>query len=276
MIETPPLKSKATRLGKLFEKHGIKLSRKEQLEYVAHLEGAANWAHLAAEHPEPSLKSQVAARTSAKEAVLATDPSPVLEAFLDTLAELETRDNPRGKRDFGGQGFGWKIGNRVFVVEKELRERLMTRLPETLRRDYENRKSRFHHPATDDLIRELLDLKWSVLELEDALPDMTGRITLKPGFALWTLFIGASWQPHEVFIVDIPERFSHRLPEHDSYYGFSFRIPEFQCLSSQKFVVEPNPDVDRETQPPKRTILKRKEVTAHAITLKRANDERGT
>ena len=158
MIETPSLKSKATRLGKLFEKHGIKLSRKEQLEYIAHLEGAANWAHIAAEHPELSRGSQAAAPTSAKKFTLATEPSPVLEAFIDCLAELDTHNNPKGYDwQKGGERLGWKIGRRVFVVEKELRERLMSHLPEQLRLEYENRKPRFIHPVIDDLTQELVD-----------------------------------------------------------------------------------------------------------------------
>lgn len=75
MLQILDPKSKATLLGRLFERHNVKLSRKEQLEYTAMLEGARNWPHLVAEREqlgqptavsvEAAPKSPVAARAGA-------------------------------------------------------------------------------------------------------------------------------------------------------------------------------------------------------------------
>lgn len=61
MLNTVSMKSKATLLGKVFRAHGVTLSRKEQLDTLAQLEGARNWAHYCAEANKASTRTAAGA-----------------------------------------------------------------------------------------------------------------------------------------------------------------------------------------------------------------------
>ena len=145
-------------------------------------------------------------------------PDLLFDAFLKGLPALsfQNRGLPAGVR-----AVAWKQGNRVYMIEIELRERVMAKLDASLRGALsphgKDARSRLQ-PFTRELLKALDARGWLVREV--------GKMKLDVTEALWTIKAG-KLEFKGVIVIDVPETHLDKLPEQDSFYEVSVLGPLF-------------------------------------------------
>ncbi len=154
-----------------------------------------------------------------KKEVLADLPLPemVLRAFMDTIPVAPFQVPQLAP---GIAAVGWRVGNRIWVIEQVFRELAIKRLHPDVAAALggEHRASGRLHPFTENLLAVLQQRRWLMLEAESA-PSEQGEIrhwTLKPSNALWDIRSGKKTFK-AVFAVDIPPEHRQILPRETRY-----------------------------------------------------------
>lgn len=145
-------------------------------------------------------------------------PELVFDAFLQNLPLLafQNRGLPMGVR-----AVAWKHGNRVYLLEIELRERSLARLDATVRGALvpSGRERSRLQPFTRELLKALDAHGWLVREI--------GQMKLAATEALWVVKAG-KLEFRGVIIIDVPPEQLEMLPAQDSIYQVSVLGPLFQ------------------------------------------------
>ena len=115
---------------------------------------------------------------------------------------------------------GWKVGNRVYMLDYRLNECLLPKLPAELKETLtpSGEKARIE-PLIAALVKLFHEMGWLVLEEGDQ------RVT--PDAPLWIIQAGKNTF-RRVLIVDLPPQFLARLPSKDTHYPISVLQPLFQ------------------------------------------------
>lgn len=142
----------------------------------------------------------------------------IFEAFVQNLPMLafQNRGLPMGVR-----AVAWKHGNRVYMLEIELRERTLQRLDDTVRGALapNSRERSRVQPFTRELLKALDANGWLVREL--------GQMKLGVNEALWVIRAG-KLEFRGVIIIDVPEEYLDALPNQDSVYPVTVLASLFQ------------------------------------------------
>jgi hypothetical protein len=142
----------------------------------------------------------------------------IFDAFLQNLPLLafQNRGLPMGVR-----AVAWKHGNRVYMLEIELRERTLQRLDDTVRGALtpNSRERSRVQPFTRELLKALDANGWLVREL--------GQMKLGVNEALWVIRAG-KLEFRGIIIIDVPEEHLESLPSQDSIYPVTVLAPLFQ------------------------------------------------
>lgn len=145
-------------------------------------------------------------------------PELIFDAFLQNLPLLafQNRGLPMGVR-----AVAWKHGNRVYLLEIELRERSLARLDATVRGALvpNSRERSRVQPFTLELLKALDAHGWLVREI--------GQMKLAATEALWVVKAG-KLEFRGVIIIDVPPEHLETLPAQDSIYQVSVLAPLFQ------------------------------------------------
>lgn len=145
-------------------------------------------------------------------------PDLIFDAFLQNLPLLafQNRGLPMGVR-----AVAWKHGNRVYLLEIELRERSLARLDPTVRGALvpNSRERSRVQPFTRELLKALDAHGWLVREI--------GQMKLAATEALWVVKAG-KLEFRGVIVIDVPPEHLEALPAQDSIYQVSVLMPLFQ------------------------------------------------
>ncbi|MBC8738478.1 hypothetical protein F6X40_17015 [Paraburkholderia sp. UCT31] len=136
------------------------------------------------------------------------------DTFLGMLNQVGFQDGlPKGVK-----AIGWKVGNRIFMLEIKLRETLMPKLPDDVRQALAAKEKRGLHPFTVELMKGLHNRGWLVTKVDG--------VELKPRDALWNITAGKLLYKG-VLVIDIPAEHKDKLPSKDSIYAITMAGPLF-------------------------------------------------
>jgi len=207
-------KIQAERLAKhLATKHGITLKHSSILEALAATHGCKDWNTLSGLAPGLVATEVVDNEKSA----LPPEQQLALDVFIRNLNQIGFQDGlPNGLK-----AIGWKVGNRIYVLEIKLRETLLAKLPSEVQDALAltaAAKRGFHHPFTINLMKAFDSKGWLVKESKG-----TEVVTRE---ALWDIRAGKL--PYRgVLILDIPVEYENLLPIKDSIYEIDVTGPLF-------------------------------------------------
>lgn len=147
-------------------------------------------------------------------------PDILMNAFIASLEKMPFQVRGLSK---GTKCVAWKAGARIFMLEKELNELVMLKLPEEVRAalapapGYRPGNDRVL-PFTAHLLKVLHERGWLVTEIGEAKLDVSE--------ALWIVKAGRI-ELRRVLILDVPVAYLSKLPEEDSHFELSVMGPLF-------------------------------------------------
>lgn len=147
----------------------------------------------------------------------------IFDTFIRILPKMAFQDRGLPK---SVKAVAWKVQFRVFMLEIQLRERLMEALPEHIREKImsapRNPKVRAQ-PLTQILLYIFEQKGWLITEINGT--------TVSNKEAFWNIHAG-TMDFKGVIVLDIPEEYRARLPERDSMYSLKVTGPLWTSSST--------------------------------------------